>query len=121
MVLNMSLSNEAIISIITLLVMCVPGVYIFRFARRRWFVYNQQRASSHEILPFATSEHRTLSSSYDNYPNIAPIGNFRTPPRRLGSSPLDDRPFARGGISHHERMYQREVTVSLSSTIIHQE
>ncbi len=98
----MPLSSETIVGLVTLLVMCVPGIYILRFARRRWFIYNRRRANDCEILPVANSDRRTLSLSYDGYPATIRLKDIRNPFRRLESSPADDdESFSRGGISRY--------------------
>ncbi|KAI1768184.1 hypothetical protein GGR53DRAFT_479309 [Hypoxylon sp. FL1150] len=114
----MSLSNETIIGILTLLVMCAPAACLLRLARRQMSKYNFRRTDNNAaLLPITNPHHQLLRHLYDDSSPGIHLREFFTI-GRPGPGPIVNGMYLRGTTSHYQRV---DVTMSLSSTTVHQE
>ncbi|KAI1403198.1 hypothetical protein F4819DRAFT_236064 [Hypoxylon fuscum] len=114
---SMALSDEAIISMIALFVMCVPGLYfIFRIRRRRRSVRRSHTMKT-ALLPIASLESRPVRTSHDKCPTTLPTKGFHavfggSVPRRV-----DDDTLSLNGVAfRHDTVNLRETNISWSTT-----
>ncbi|KAI1403197.1 hypothetical protein F4819DRAFT_451784 [Hypoxylon fuscum] len=98
----MALTNETVVGMIALFVMCVPGVYfIFQLIRRRKIGYLFWRSSKGTVLPTTNPDRRIAPALHDDRSTSLTPGDFRIALERSGSSPVDDNTFLMRKTHHH--------------------
>ncbi|OTA95372.1 hypothetical protein M434DRAFT_207875 [Hypoxylon sp. CO27-5] len=111
----MPLSNEAVIGLVALLFMCVPGGrFLLRFIWKRWVTYKSRLANRDALLPVAN---QPVPHLYNTNLNASPLRRDRFIFGRPSPVQNDDGTFLLNEIpSHYERIDVRETNMSWSAT-----
>ncbi|KAI0384492.1 hypothetical protein F5Y04DRAFT_248447 [Hypomontagnella monticulosa] len=110
----MALSNEAVISMVALFIMCVPGVcFLYQLIRRRWTAYGSNRGM---ILPMRNPNPRSTSSSHVYDLDNAHPREFRFALGHIGATPVKDNAYHSRQAPRHERVDIHQTTMSWSAT-----